>query len=196
MPAPQKETQHSAVHLKGCEPALLPRCRRLCTPTSDVDSSCALALHTCPTHSHTRTLTHTVCHLCATPDVRLTLTCPALPPAPNATCCAQASAAGHQSPPPLPTRGLAVRGMAAWLLPCVGCPGTEVPGYHPGRAPQLPVCPLSILSLSYMPSAPICCFSLARLRRTLFIDDTCRPTQIRPSSSISPRQSHPQPAWL
>lgn len=67
-----------------------------------------------------------------------------------------------------------------WLLgflPWVGCPGTEVPGYQPGRVPQLPVCPFNILSLSYMPSAPICCFSLARLRRTLFIDDTCKSNQ-------------------
>lgn len=58
--------------------------------------------------------------------------------------------------------------------PCAGCPGTEVPGYQPGRVPHVPVCPFSILSLSYIPSAPICCFSLARLRRTLFIDDTCK----------------------
>lgn len=77
-------------------------------------------------------------------------------------------------------QGLHIWRVWGWLfgfLPCVGCPGTDVPGYQPGRVPQLPVCPFNILSLSYMPSAPICCFSLARLRRTLFIDDTCKSNQ-------------------
>lgn len=49
-----------------------------------------------------------------------------------------------------------------------------VPAYHPVRPPQV-ACPLSILSLSNIPSpttVPICCLSLARFLSTRFIDET------------------------
>lgn len=53
------------------------------------------------------------------------------------------------------------------------------PVYHPERPPQV-LCPLSILSLSNMPSAPtvpICCLSLARFLSTRLIDETWWETQ-------------------
>lgn len=74
-----------------------------------------------------------------------------------------------------------------------------MPGYQPGRVPQVPVCPFSILSLSYIPSAPICCFSLARLRRTLFIDDTWKAKDRKGNGSAvarSPPATRATPAPL
>lgn len=116
-------------------------------------------------------------------------TCPQ-PPREGARCETEPSRSGP------PRAGERRPGCA---LPCAGCPGTEVPGYQPGRVPQVPVCPFSILSLSYIPSAPICCFSLARLRRTLFIDDTWKAKDRKGNGSAvarSPAATRATPASL